>query len=105
VTLSIPVEELEFEAVLKMPRRTFNYICSLVRDILITKNSHYLFVDGTAMAVEDQVAVALRRLSSGDSLVNVGTAFGTNHSTVSQVHDQFLHVLVPFCLLLVLLWW
>ncbi|KAF3329963.1 putative lipoate-protein ligase A isoform X2 [Carex littledalei] len=94
VTLSIPIEKLEFEMVLKMPRRTFNYICSLVRDILMTKNTHYLFVDGTAMAVEDQVAVALRRLSSGDSLVNVGTAFGTNHSTVSQVRTTNT---VPLC--------
>ncbi|KAJ4772203.1 PIF / Ping-Pong family of plant transposase [Rhynchospora pubera] len=93
VTLSIPIEKLEFESVMKMPRRTFNYICSLVKDILMTKNSQYLFVDGSAMAVEDQVAVALRRLSSGDSLVNVGTAFGTNHSTVSQVTWRFVEAM------------
>ncbi|KAJ3680831.1 hypothetical protein LUZ60_015320 [Juncus effusus] len=93
-TLSIPIEELNFQSIFKIQRTTFNYICSLIHsEITSKKNVHYAFNDGTAMATEDLVAVALRRFSSGDSLVNVGTAFGANHSTVSQVTWRFVEAM------------
>ncbi|KAI9072788.1 hypothetical protein K1719_045280 [Acacia pycnantha] len=42
------------------------------------------------MSLYDQVAVALRRLGSGESLVAIGDSFGLNHSTVSQVTWRFV---------------
>lgn len=77
----------------KISRKTFNYICSLVREDLMAKTSNFTFTDGRALSVNDQVAVALRRLSSGDSLLNVGVTFGMNHSTVSQVTWRFVEAL------------
>ncbi|KAF1878156.1 hypothetical protein Lal_00022734 [Lupinus albus] len=47
-------------------------------------------VKGLDSFQHDQVAVALRRLGSGDSLVTVGDSFGLNHSTVSQVTWRFV---------------
>jgi len=82
-----------FETVFKISRKTFNYICSLVREDLMAKTSHFTFTDGKVLSVDDQVAVALRRLSSGDSLLNVGVAFGMNHSTVSQVTWRFVEAM------------
>ncbi|ONK76969.1 uncharacterized protein A4U43_C02F1770 [Asparagus officinalis] len=79
-----------FESVFKISRKTFNYICSLVRDDLLAKTSTFTFTDGRPLSIEDQVAVALRRLSSGESLLNVGVSFGMNHSTVSQVTWRFV---------------
>jgi hypothetical protein len=38
----------------------------------------------------DQVAVALRRLGSGDSFVIIGDAFGLSHSTVSLITWRFV---------------
>ena len=45
------------------------------------------------MSLNDEVAVALRRLSSGGSLLTIGDAFGLNHSTVSQVTWRFVGIM------------
>ena len=88
--LSLSQELRKFESVFKMSRKTFNYICSLVRNDLIAKASKFAFADGKILSVENQVAVALRRLGSGESLLNIGVSFGMNHSTVFQVTWQFV---------------
>ncbi|CAL9187978.1 unnamed protein product [Musa hybrid cultivar] len=88
--LSLSQEPRKFELVFKMSRKTFNYICSLVRNDLIAKASKFAFADGIILSVENQVAVALRRLGSGESLLNIGVSFGMNHSTVFQVTWQFV---------------
>ncbi|WOL04798.1 nuclease HARBI1 [Canna indica] len=86
-------EEITFESVFKLSRKTFNYICSLVRDNLTAKASNLAFADGQILSVEDQVAIALRRLSSGESLLNIGVSFGVNQSTVSQVTWRFVEAM------------
>jgi hypothetical protein len=73
-----------------MSRKTFEYICSLVKDDMKTKSAHFVFTSGKQMSLFEQVAVALRRLGSGDSLVTIGDSFGVNHSTVSQVTWRFV---------------
>ena len=45
------------------------------------------------MSLNDQAAVALRRHSSGGSLLTIGDAFGLNHSTVSQVTWRFVGIM------------
>ncbi|KAJ0987740.1 hypothetical protein J5N97_006096 [Dioscorea zingiberensis] len=82
-----------FETIFKISRKTFNYICSVVREDLMAKPSNLSFANGKVLSVNDQVAVALRRLSSGDSLLNVGATFGINHSTVSQVTWRFVEAM------------
>ncbi|KAL1361719.1 hypothetical protein HN51_010047 [Arachis hypogaea] len=79
-----------FQAVFKISRNTFEYICSLVKEDMKTKSAHFIFTSGKPMSLYDQVAVALRRLGSGDSLVTIGDSFGLNHSTVSQVTWRFV---------------
>lgn len=71
-------------------RKMFEYICSLVKDDMTTKSAHLTFTNGKPMSLFDQVAVALRRLGSGDSLVTVGDSFGLTYSTVSQVTWRFV---------------
>ncbi|KAM7527822.1 hypothetical protein LguiB_031232 [Lonicera macranthoides] len=80
----------KFESVFKISRKTFNYICSLVKDPMMAKPKNFTFLNGKSMSLNDQVALALRRLSSGESLIAVGDSFGTNHSTVSQVTWRFI---------------
>ncbi|KAI4334494.1 hypothetical protein L6164_019178 [Bauhinia variegata] len=79
-----------FESVFKISRKTFQYICSLVKEDMEGKSAHFVFTNGKSMALYDQVAVALRRLGSGESLVTIGDSFGLNHSTVSQVTWRFV---------------
>ncbi|GMG98233.1 hypothetical protein Nepgr_000073 [Nepenthes gracilis] len=83
----------KFESVFKISRKTFDYICSLVKDDLTVKPGQFIFSNGRPLSLYDQVAVALRRLSSGESLVAVGDAFGLNHSTVSQVTWRFVEAM------------
>ncbi|XP_044981066.1 protein ALP1-like [Hordeum vulgare subsp. vulgare] len=89
-TLSPAADAHRFEFLFKMPRRTFNYVCSLVKDDMMVRASSYTFLDGTVLSLEDRVAVALRRLNSGGSLVTVGTSVGVNHSTVSLITWRFV---------------
>lgn len=57
---------------------------------MMVKSAHSIFTNGKPMTLYDQVAVALRRLGSGESLVSVGDSLGLNHSTVSQVTWRFV---------------
>lgn len=50
-------------------------------------------IEGRLLSVEKQVAIALRRLASGESQVSVGAAFGVGQSTVSQVTWRFIEAL------------
>ncbi|KAL6841369.1 hypothetical protein ACP4OV_028887 [Aristida adscensionis] len=90
---SFPREHQSMETVLKMSRKTFNYICSLVAKDLTTKSygfRNFRFGDKTVLGVEDLVAVALLRLTSGESLQNVGMWFGMNHSAISNITWRFI---------------
>lgn len=57
------------------------------------KSAHYVFSSGKPMSLHEQVALALRRLSSGNSLISVGDSFGAHHSTVSQVTWRFIEAI------------
>ncbi|KAJ9178243.1 hypothetical protein P3X46_010143 [Hevea brasiliensis] len=83
----------KFEQVFRITRKTFNYICSLVKEDLTAKSREFTFLNGKVLSLHDQVAVALRRLGSGDSLVTVADSFGLNHSTVSQVTWRFVEAM------------
>ncbi|KAG8371428.1 hypothetical protein BUALT_Bualt13G0086600 [Buddleja alternifolia] len=83
---------LEFKYTFKMSRKTFDYICSLVKDHMTAK-THFAFISGNPMSLHDQVALALRRLGSGNSLISIGDSFGTHHSTVSQVTWRFVEAI------------
>ncbi len=83
----------KFESVFKISRKTFDYICSLVKEDMMAKAAHFMFTNGKPLTLCDQVAVALRRLSSGESLVTIGDSFGLNHSTVSQVTWRFVEAM------------
>ncbi|PSR95135.1 Nuclease [Actinidia chinensis var. chinensis] len=83
----------KFESIFKISRKTFNYICSLVKEPMMEKSTNFMFSNGNIMSLNDQVAVALRRLSSGDSLIAVADSFGTSHSTVSQVTWRFVEAM------------
>ncbi|XP_041000421.1 protein ALP1-like [Juglans microcarpa x Juglans regia] len=83
----------KFESVFKISRKTFNYICSLVRDNMMARPSNFNGINGKPLSLNDQVAVALRRLSSGESLSSVGESFGMNQSTVSQITWRFVEAI------------
>ncbi|XP_012474466.1 protein ALP1-like [Gossypium raimondii] len=83
----------KFKSVFKISRKTFNYVCSLVKEDMMAKQANFTFSNGKPVPFEDQVAVALRRLSSGQSLVTVGDSFGLHHSTVSQLTWRFVEAM------------
>ncbi|XP_074365204.1 protein ANTAGONIST OF LIKE HETEROCHROMATIN PROTEIN 1-like [Apium graveolens] len=94
--LVIPRDEDEgFKYFFRMSKKTFEYICSLVREVLICRppNSGLKNIEGKLLSVENQVAIALRRLASGDSQVSVGISFGVDLSTVSIVTWRFVEAL------------
>ncbi|CAM0149645.1 unnamed protein product [Urochloa decumbens] len=90
---SFPREYQTIESVLRMSRKTFDYICSLVKKDLTTKTygfRNFRFGDKTILDVEDQVAVALMRLTTGESLQNIGAWFSMNHSAISNITWRFI---------------
>ncbi|XWS75009.1 hypothetical protein CRYUN_Cryun01aG0048200 [Craigia yunnanensis] len=91
--LSQSKDSKSFESVFRISRKTFNYICSLVKDDMMARQSNFTDINGKPLSLNDQVAVALRRLSSGESLSIIGDAFGMNQSTVSQVTWRFVEAM------------
>ncbi|KAL6880141.1 hypothetical protein ACP4OV_011706 [Aristida adscensionis] len=89
---SAPSDEAEaFKYFFRTSRQTFDYICSIVREDLISRPpSGLINIEGRLLSVEKQVAIAMRRLASGDSQVSVGAAFSVGQSTVSQVTWRFI---------------
>lgn len=83
----------KFESVFKMSRKTFNYICSLVKKDMLARSSNYVDLRGKRLSLNDQVAIALRRLSSGESLSTIGDSFRMNQSTVSQITWRFVEAM------------
>lgn len=92
---SVPVDEDEgFKYFFRVSKKTFDYICSLVREDLVSRPpSGLINIEGRLLSVDKQVAIALRRLASGESQVSVGAAFGVGQSTVSQVTWRFIEAL------------
>ncbi|XP_057772258.1 protein ALP1-like [Salvia miltiorrhiza] len=81
-----------FKLSFAMSRKTFNYICSLVKEHMMSK-THFTFSNGKPMSLDDQVALALTRLGSGNSLISIGDSFGAHHSTVSQATWRFVEAI------------
>ena len=92
---SVPEDEGEgFKYFFRASKKTFDYVCSLVREDLVSRPpSGLINIEGRLLSVEKQVAIALRRLASGESQVSVGAAFGVGQSTVSQVTWRFIESL------------
>ncbi|KAJ8458446.1 hypothetical protein OPV22_031372 [Ensete ventricosum] len=90
--IAIPSDEDEaFKYFFRVSKKTFEYICSLVRQDLVSRPpSGLINIEGRLLSVEKQVAIAMRRLASGESQVSVGAAFGVGQSTVSQVTWRFI---------------
>lgn len=91
----VPQDEEEgFKYFFRVSKKTFEYICSLVREDLISRPpSGLINIEGRLLSVEKQVAIALRRLASGESQVSVGASFGVGQSTVSQVTWRFIEAM------------
>ncbi|XP_071741842.1 protein ANTAGONIST OF LIKE HETEROCHROMATIN PROTEIN 1-like [Rutidosis leptorrhynchoides] len=91
----VPIDEEEgFKYFFRVSKKTFEYICSIVREDLISRSpSGLINIEGRLLSVEKQVAIALRRLASGESQVLVGSSFGVGQSTVSQVTWRFIEAM------------
>ncbi|CAI9105310.1 OLC1v1004207C2 [Oldenlandia corymbosa var. corymbosa] len=89
----VPPRDLDlFQVMFNMSRRTFEYVCSIVREAMIP-NPDFSFSDGRPMTLYDQVAVALRRLSSGGSLNHIGASIGVHPYVVSKVTWTFVQAM------------
>ncbi|KAK4779757.1 hypothetical protein SAY87_015863 [Trapa incisa] len=94
IRINAPLKGLDdFKFIFSVSRTTFDYICSLVEDDLMGRPPNLASASGKLLSLPDQVAVALRRLSSGESLVNVGDLFGLHHYTVSQITWRFVEAM------------
>jgi hypothetical protein len=79
-----------------MSRKTFDYLCSLVKGDFTAKAQNirnFRFGDRVILDVEDQVAIALLRMTTGESLMGIGTCFGMNHSAISHITSKFIECL------------
>ncbi|XP_050209875.1 uncharacterized protein LOC126660423 [Mercurialis annua] len=83
----------KFESIFKISRKTFNYICYLVTDELSARHCNLTDSNGRSLSLNDQVAIALRRLVSGESLSSVGDSFGVNQSTVCHITWRFVEAM------------
>ncbi|KAA8534247.1 hypothetical protein F0562_031764 [Nyssa sinensis] len=91
--LSQSKDSAKFESIFKISRKTFNYICSLVKEEMMAKPANFMDINGKLLSLNDRVAVALRRLSSGESLSAVGDLLGINQSTVAQITWRFVEAM------------
>jgi hypothetical protein len=92
-TLSSFEDAQRFESVFKMTKKTFTYICSLVKGPLMNDMDIHTFVDGKVLSLQDEVAVALRRLNSRGPAWAFGYTIGVNESTVLLVTKRFIDAL------------
>ncbi|WVZ68250.1 hypothetical protein U9M48_017210 [Paspalum notatum var. saurae] len=91
-----PKGSQNFETAFKMSRKTFEYLCSLIKGDFTRKTQsfrNFRFGDKVILGVEDQVAIALLRLTTGESLLGIGTRFGMNHSAISHITWKFIECL------------
>ncbi|KAK9945253.1 hypothetical protein M0R45_010778 [Rubus argutus] len=59
-------EEEGFKYFFRVSKKTFDYICSIVREDLVSRPpSGLINIEGRLLSVEKQVAIAMRRLASG----------------------------------------
>ncbi|KAL5554788.1 hypothetical protein UlMin_042189 [Ulmus minor] len=91
--LSQSKNPMNFESVFKISRKTFSYICSLVKEDMLAKTFNFVDLNGKPLSINDQVAIALRRLGSGESLSIIGESFGINQSTVAQLTWRFVEAM------------
>lgn len=92
-SLSESKDSANFELIFKISRRTFKYICSLVKDVMMAKSSTFTDINGQPLCLEDQVAVALRRLSSGESLLTVGDSLHVHKAIVRKITWRFVEAM------------
>lgn len=64
-----------------------------MKDDLRARQSNFTDINGMPLSPNDQVAVALIRLSSGESLANIGKSLRINQSTVSEVTWRFVEAM------------
>ncbi|GLJ06427.1 hypothetical protein SUGI_0039010 [Cryptomeria japonica] len=88
-------EEEKFKSFFRVSRKTFDYICTLVGSDLAARSSSSGIIDaeGRVVTIGKQVAIALRRLASGESQLSVGESFDVGQSTVSQVSWKFVEAM------------
>ncbi|KAK1601261.1 hypothetical protein QYE76_026978 [Lolium multiflorum] len=89
-TLSCFEDAQRFESVFKMTRKTFDYICSLVKVPSLEDMDSYTFVDRRVLCLQDRVAVALIRLCSTESSETLGSSVGVSESTIKLVTEKFV---------------
>ncbi|KAL4576351.1 hypothetical protein LXL04_012443 [Taraxacum kok-saghyz] len=92
-SLSKSTDSQSFESMFKMSMKTFDYISSLVKEDINAKTPNFIDLNGTPLGLYDVVAIALRRLGSGDSLAVVGTSLNLNQTTVAQITKLFVDTL------------
>ncbi|GJV07643.1 harbinger transposase-derived nuclease [Tanacetum coccineum] len=81
------------ESMFKMSIKTFGYICSLVKEEMMVKCANFTDIDGNLFSPYDMVAIALRRLGSGESQQNVGNSLNVKKMTVARLTRRFVDAL------------
>ena len=80
-----------FREMFRMSVPTFQYICLLVERDLQTNPLFGLDkLPNRKLEVTKQVAIAIRRLATGNSLLSIGELFGIGKSTVTEVTTRFI---------------
>ncbi|GJT65298.1 ALP1-like protein [Tanacetum coccineum] len=82
-----------FESMFKMSMKTFDYICSLVKEEMLANSSKFIDLDGNRLGLYDMVAIVLTRLGSGESQISVGSSLNLTKTVVAQLTKRFVDAL------------
>jgi hypothetical protein len=88
----MPYKDLvRFKAFFRFSPETFDYICEMVHDDLLTRPPFSLCtLPNRKLSVRRQVAIALRRLSTGDHILGISEMFGLSVTSVSRITWKFI---------------
>lgn len=85
--------EIKFESFFKFSMKSFVYISILVEDEMSSNSVKYTDLNGKLLNHNDRVAIALRRLSSGESLTATRDLLSIHPTTVSSITWRFVQAM------------
>jgi hypothetical protein len=88
-------DSVRFKYFFRVTPETFVCICEIVHDEIITKPPFCFWgIPNRKLSVPRMVAIALRRLATGDNILGVAELFGLSAPTVSRITWRFVR---SFC--------
>eukprot|EP01018_Ginkgo_biloba_P025023 Gb_02428 [translate_table: standard] len=95
----VKCDDHRFRSIFRLPHALFQSLCELIHEDLSQGHIPYslaISIKSRVLPVEKQVAIAILRLSSGMSMINI-SEFGCGKSTVVRTIRKFIHAMQIRC--------